>query len=67
MKTVAELIKFLETVEPELPVRIIYDGYNERLFIFKDGGHLCFSNRPMTTECEDAEVLFTSEAPRGMP
>lgn len=63
MKTVKELIEFLQTQDPEMVVGSAYDGSGWALKVFVDNGFLMFSSQDYGRDHNfDVEVLFNSEA-----
>ena len=61
MKTVKELIEFLNTLEQDMPIQSVYDGYQHSLNIYKFEGKVCFSSATYNPDYDEAEILFESE------
>lgn len=61
MKTVAQLIEFLQTQNPEMPIQELYDGYRSEMYVFQDKGVLWFGNMRLTEDYANPEVLFVAE------
>ena len=64
MKTVKDLIEFLNTQDGSLPVQIVYDGYESDLNAFIFRNRLCFSDSTYDPDYKDPEILFRSETER---
>lgn len=61
MKTVAQLIDFLQTQNPEMPIQELYDGIRSEMYVFQDRGMLWFGNARLTEDYENSEVLFVAD------
>lgn len=67
VKTVKDLIAFLGTVDPALPVGMVYDGMESALFVFQMEGKLFFSHSDYEPESyKDADVGFATDLEDGI-
>lgn len=68
MKKVKDLIEFLKTQDPEMPIQIIYDTFESNVNIFvTKSKRLCISNDDYDPEVEDyVKVLFYSKTERSI-
>lgn len=60
MKTVQDLIDFLKTQKSDMPVQVVYDGFEQHLFIYEFKDRLCISSDNYDPDFKDPKILFQS-------